>query len=324
MEATNITWDLMSQPKTIDLLNAMEHEALAKASFNMHREGMFRGVLKASFIKCFEFAKFVHGHEIEKADEGSFFLSGALRGLSEDLIALKFIRKLKRKDRDEVVQIEMMSSTAQLIDKQAQFFRSKRPFQPVLTKSFDTAKLDKAKDRLTAIGQSSKLWQTSRKLPPIEQMANVVKLKAFYNFIYRMTSRIVHFNVGVALRSGWGNSPKAVTFSSRNFCRYYLELNQFYSLYILVNFCRAFGKDLGLSSSFTKNLAAISSAINDRLRWPEAVTFEEMNQQNPNELIRIVLKVAHLEKKEKAARKSPASVTAQSETQSSTSFGVQR
>jgi len=105
-------------------------------------------------------------------------------------------------------------------------------------------------------------------------MANVVKLKAFYNFIYRMTSRIVHFNVGVALRSGWGSSPKAVTFSSRNFCRYYLELNQFYSVYILANFCRTFGKDLGLSSSFLKNVAALGSAINDRLRWPEAVTKE--------------------------------------------------
>jgi hypothetical protein len=82
-------------------------------------------------------------------------MSGALRGLSEDFIALKFIRKLKRKDRDEVVQIEMMSTTAQLIDEQAHFFRSKRPFQPVLSKSFDAAQLEKAKDRLTAIGQSS-------------------------------------------------------------------------------------------------------------------------------------------------------------------------
>jgi hypothetical protein len=33
----------MSQPKTKSLLNAMEHEALAKARFSMHREGMFRG-----------------------------------------------------------------------------------------------------------------------------------------------------------------------------------------------------------------------------------------------------------------------------------------
>src|SRR5260370_31904370 len=227
----------MAQPKTKDLLDAMEHEALAKARFNMHREGMFRGVLKASFIKCFEFAKFVHGYEIEKADEGSFFLSGALRGLSEDLIALKFIRKLKRKDRDEVVQIEMMSSTAQLIDKQAEFFRSKRPFQPVLTKSFDAAELDKAKDRLTTIGQSSKLWQTSRKLPPIEQMSNVVSLKAFYNFIYRITSRILPFNVEVAPPSGWGNSPKAVPFSRKNFSLSTLSLIHSFTFYFLFIFC---------------------------------------------------------------------------------------
>ena len=43
-------------------------------------------------------------------------------------------------------------------------------------------------------------------------------------------------------------------------------------------------------------MAEMQTVLNDRLRWPEAVTFEEMNIQNPNELIRIVLKVAHLNK----------------------------
>ena len=285
----------MSQSNAKSLLKALQREALAKSSFNMRREGMFRGVLKASFVKCFEFAKFVHAKQIEGADEGAFFMSGALRGLSEDLIALKFIRRLKRKDRDAVVQIEMMSSTSQLIDKQTHFFRKSRPFQPVLTKSFDAAELDKAKDRLTAIGQSSNLWHTARKLPPIEQMANTVKLKLFYDFIYRMTSRFVHFNVGVAVRTGWGGSPKAITFSSTNFCRYYLELNQIYGLYIFVTFCRTFRKDLALPDSFMKNVAAINSIIDNRLRWPEAVTFEELNQPNPNQLMRIVMRVAHLD-----------------------------
>ena len=109
-------------------------------------------------------------------------MSAALRGLCEDLIVLKFIRQLKRKERDEVVQIKMMSSTADAIAKQAAFFRKNRPFQPVLSRFFDPGNLAGAKDRLTIIGQHSKLWKTERKLPPVSQMADKVMLKQFYDF----------------------------------------------------------------------------------------------------------------------------------------------
>jgi hypothetical protein len=43
----------------------------------------------------------------------------------------------------------------------------------------------------------------------------------------------------------------------------------------------------------------LQALMDDRLRWPEAVTFEEMNERNPNEVMRIVLKVAHLENTKK-------------------------
>lgn len=176
------------------LLNALRKEALSKANFDMSREGIFRGVLRASFLHCFEFTSLVNKLEIDDAGEESFFLSAALRGVSEDLITLKFIRQLKRKERDEVIQIKMMLSTAEVIDKQTAFFRKNRPFQPVLTSSFDAATLQGARDKLTAIGQTSRLWNTQRRLPPVEQMANQVNLKPFYDFIYAMTSEIVHFS----------------------------------------------------------------------------------------------------------------------------------
>jgi hypothetical protein len=112
------------------LLDTLSSEARSKARFNMHREGVFRGALRASFIRTFEFATLVHRFKIESADEGAFFLAAALRGISESLIALKFIRRLKRKDRDEVIQIKMMLSVAEIIEKQAIFFRDARPFQP--------------------------------------------------------------------------------------------------------------------------------------------------------------------------------------------------
>jgi hypothetical protein len=286
----------MPRPEPSKLLQQIEQEARSKANFSMPREGLFRGVLKAAFIRSFEFAKSVQKYTLDQANEEAFFLSAALRGTCEDLIVLKFIRRLKRKDRDEVIQIKMLVSTGEAIGKQAAFFRKTRPFQPVIQNFVDQAKLDAGKDRLTVIGQQSKLWNTSKKLPPVEQMAKRVHLGQFYEFIYAVTSEMVHFSVRVALRSGWGKIPKQVSFSTKNFCRYYLEFSQFYSMYMLTKFCRTFRKDLHFSDGFMDIINEIEETLDERLRWPEAVTFEEMNQQNPNELMRAVLKVAHQEK----------------------------
>ncbi len=130
-------------------------------------------------------------------------------------------------------------------------------------------------------------------------MALKVHLKPFYDFIYAVTSEIVHFNVRIALRSGWGDSPRNVLFSTNNFCRYYLEFSHFYSLYLLAMFCRTFKRELDLSAKFMSEIAEIRALLDDRFRWPEAATFEEMNLKNPNAILRAVLKVAHFEKAKK-------------------------
>jgi len=262
----------------------------------MPRQGLFQGVLRAAFIRSFEFTNSVQKYTLDQANEESFFLSAALRGICEDLIVLKFIRRLRRKDRDEVVKIRMLVSTADAIAKQAAFFRKSRPFQPVIQKFIEQPQLDLEKSRLTVIGQQSRLWNTSNKLPPVEQMARQVNLGQFYEFIYAVTSEIVHFSVRIALRSGWGDVPKHVNFSTKNFSRYYLEFSQFYSMYMLTKFCRTFRKDLHLSDAFMDAINEMEETLDESLRWPEAVTYEEMNQQNPNELMRAVLLVAHRER----------------------------
>lgn len=286
----------MPRPEPSKLLRQIDQEARSKADFNTSREGLFRGVLKAAFIRSFEFTNAVQRYTLDQATEEAFFLSAALRGICEDLIVLKFIRRLKRKDRDEVVKILMRASTGDIIAKQTAFFRKSRPFQPVLRKFIQQSQLDSEKDRLTVIGEQSKLWNTSKKLPPVKQMAKRVNLGQFYEFIYAVTSEIVHFSVRIALRSGWGDAPKQVIFSTKNFSRYYLEFSQFYSLYLLTKFCRTFRKDLNFSDAFMNVIKEMREILDERLRWPEAVTYEEMNQPNPNELIRAVLLVAHREK----------------------------
>lgn len=288
-------WDFAKQ------LQRIEKEALSVANFNMSREGFFKGVLRSAFARTFEFARLVHKHKLQDVDETGFFLAAGLRGIAEDLISLRFIRKLKRSDRDEVIKARMMITVADVEAKQRAFFKRNRPFQPIIKRSFPSSEVARVKDRLTTIGHTSGMWRTANKLPPVEQMAARVKLKQFYQFIYAATSELVHFNVRIALRSGWGRSPQQVVFSTKNFAPYYLEFAQFFSVYILIKFCRSFRRDLGLSTDLMKVITEMQIVLNDRLRWPEAVTFEEMNVKNPNELIRIVLKVAHLEK-QKAKR----------------------
>lgn len=78
--------------KTVSsLLRAIEKEALAQAHYNLPRESHFHGVLRAVFIKAFEFARYSNRLKHAKADEGAFFIASALRGLTEDLIAVKFL-----------------------------------------------------------------------------------------------------------------------------------------------------------------------------------------------------------------------------------------
>ena len=292
-------WDFAKQ------LQRIENEALSVANFNMPREGFFRGVLKSAFARAFEFARLVHKLKLEDADETGFFLAAGLRGIAEDLISLRFIRKLKRADRDEVIKARMMITVADLVAKQRAFFKKNRPFQPIVRQSFPDSEVIRMKDRLTIIGQASRMWNTTRRLPPVEQMAARVHLKQFYEFIYAVTSELVHFNVRIALRSGWGKSPTEVVFSTKNFAPYYLEFAQFFSVYMLIAFCRSFRRDLGLSTELMRVTAEMQMVLDDRLRWPEAVTFEEMNIKGPNELWRAVLKVVHLEKVKNKGRPRP-------------------
>ena len=80
------------------ILSRMEKEVAAKANFNMPREGVFRGVLKAAFIKSFEFTSYAHKVTQSDANEGAFFMASALRGICEDLIALKFMQIVQQRN----------------------------------------------------------------------------------------------------------------------------------------------------------------------------------------------------------------------------------
>jgi len=290
------------KPTIPALLRKIEAEARSKAQFHTTHEGLFRGVLKGAFIKAYEFARYAHSIKPNSANEGCFFAASALRGICEDLIALKFLRQLSKKDRDEVMTIKMLAGTTEASAKQTRFFKKRRPFQPVIQFAEDPSRLALHKDRLTAIGQASGLWRTEGKLPPIEQMSIKVNLRWLYDFIYSITSEVVHFSPRIALRTGWGDLP-SVAFSTKNFCQYYLAFSQTYGAYLFVLFCLTFRKDLALSDRLSEPVKKMQEFLDDEMRWPEAVTFEEMNQKDPGPILRAVLRVVHEERGGNKSRK---------------------
>jgi hypothetical protein len=283
----------------VDLLNSIETEALDKGSYNIPREGLFRCTLRAAFVRAYQFAAYCSRIEDDKADEGCFFMASALRGTCEDLIVLKFIRQLPRKLRDEVIEIEMSLAVNKAVLEQTKFFGKERPFQPVLSGKENNSFVRAQRARLHQIGATSGLWETKNRLPPVEQMASMLKMKEMYDYFYRVTSDVVHFNPRISLRHGWGSDPKRGKFSTANFALYYLKFCQIYSVLLFTRLARTFAVDLNLSKSFRAGLTATKKTLESEMCWPEAVTFDEMNQKPPSIILALLARVMWDDPKER-------------------------
>ena len=107
----------------------LEPEVAQKAICRPAREGLFKAVLKASFARTHEYAEFVYA-DTSDIGPAKFFGSAPLRQCCEDLIVLKYLALLKRKDRDNVIQALMVISTGIAAEKQERFFQDK-PSVPV-------------------------------------------------------------------------------------------------------------------------------------------------------------------------------------------------
>ncbi len=113
-------------------LKRLEPEVRKHAEYDMKGEGVYLWVARSSLIKAFEFAKYTNGINEKRVNEATFFAASALRGICEDVIALGFLHQLSKELRDEVLGIELMLGIQKTTAEQAKFFKSVRPFQPVL------------------------------------------------------------------------------------------------------------------------------------------------------------------------------------------------
>ena len=121
----------------------------------------------------------------------------------------------------------------------------------------------------------------------IAQKSEPVLLEVVYDFIYRLTSGAVHFNPQVLLRLGWGPYKPSggilsdVTYSTKKLSHYYLGLSQVYGTYLLCLYFELFDEYLMLGEEENDAVVDIREHLFHILRWPEMVTFEEMNKHFP-------------------------------------------
>lgn len=286
------------------LLGSVRPEVIRKAECRLARDGVFRAVLKSAFVRAHGYAEYANSPRL-KSGPDAFFGSAALRQCCEDLIALKFLAALGRTDRDAVAGALMVLSTSRAWEKQDLFFRRNRPFQPIIAPAFSPGQVTGAKRRLDEIGTRTGLWSTKGKLPPIEQMAAAAHLSELYEYLYAATSECVHFNVRVSLRFGWGDPATGLfSFSPANFAEFYSEFTRVYAAYVWVEFCRAFRSSLGLSEELMDAAGEIELSLESVRRWPELVTFEEMNvPQNRNIVLQGLLEMLRSDRVERLRKR---------------------
>jgi hypothetical protein len=262
--------------------------SLAKGSIDS--EGPYGCALRASLAKSFEFTILAHQ---QKRDDQSFFKVSTLRGICEDLIVLTFVGRLDFAERNEVISLLLSKSIAKGIEAQSAFFGRRRPWQPVLhpNTNSDLSTESRLRELARDLG-----WSGKKSWPSVWFMAKAVAQEELYKYIYAVTSKQVHFSPHILFRMGWGGVQGSVgnttawEFTTTNFIQYYAEFNEVYSLMLFLDFVKGPAAAL-MPPESASIISALQSWLSSILRWPEDVTFEEMNLRSPGFISRLLMQI---------------------------------
>jgi len=257
----------------------------AQSSFSADSFSIFLSCLRSSLAKNYEYCQFSYNEK--ESPEAYFFSLSTLRGITEDLIVLGFISKLRDEDRETIIaSIQSIESNESLL-KQKDFFERYRPFQEILYPQKDNSSLQKRRNDAQAIWRTNgwpKFNLKKRPLPPVIELAERLSpnaLDLLYNFIYRLASSTVHFSPQTLLRLGWGELDGKVTFSVKHFSDYYTKFCQVYSVLLLCLYFEIFEQHIPIDLLVKTAISELREEILSYTRWPEMITFEEMNIKAP-------------------------------------------
>ena len=228
----------------------------------------------AAVWRCIEFN--IAANRTTKRDEEAFFLLSNIRGICEDLISLTYLSRMKEAHSQKLIRLLMAKSTLDGLFVQERFFRINNPFQPVL--GGDSAAQARCRSELRQFWKSVGI--SRRDGPSMRDMASQLGLSSTYEFIYFAASNFVHFNPLVLLRNGWGEMDGPVTFSITHMHMHYRSFCRFYGAVLFVGMAASFGQK-HLEANLDAEIERVVDIIGHVQRWPEIVTFEEMNRKPP-------------------------------------------
>src|SRR6266487_297396 len=263
----------MNQKEIADIFEALERPVLDQTGGSLEYDGYFICALKAGLAKNYELYRIIFDDE---NSTNPFALTANLRGLCEDIIGLKYISIFDLSDRNEAIVLLVSESTFDFIEKQKTFFALLRPQQRILGRD-NAAEEAKEKRRILANFKQKYGWKSRKEWPTIREMAETTGLLAFYDYLYAVTSSFVHFSPRNLARMGWGVTQHTFRYSTSNFAKYYDAFNQFYGVFLFITFCTSFCSLLGCKEEFKLPVTKLIEILDAETRWPELVTWEEMN-----------------------------------------------
>jgi len=237
----------------------------------------FVNCLRASLSKSFEFCLEAHKN---RTNHIAFFLVSSLRSICEDLILLSYLAKVSNADRNELVSLLIQHELVADVGAQSKFFDLTRADQSVIQpRAINKTKIE---DSIRQIWKRNG-WAglTSSWKPTIRQIAeknHIDVLTTLYDYICRLTSGAVHFNPRVLMRTGWG---KPAQFSPKNFSKYYAAYARTYGLFLFCCYFELFGRFLRPNKRVSALITELQFNLVSESRWPEMVTFEELNLRRP-------------------------------------------
>jgi hypothetical protein len=255
------------------ILPTLECELSTTAQGNARTPDIFVQSSKAALIRSYEFLC----HVPNIGDETAFFMMPFLRGVCEDYIVLRFLHSKLGNDVDDVIRIKLTEDICKSSISQWNFFKANRPNQKLYYKQdFQSEEREISEKLKTLLSANNVHVQKSRNpLPTVRKMAEESNLLELYDYVYHATSSLVHFNPRILLRMGWGDLPN-VTFSVKNFGKYYKYFTCFYATYMFLQLCQ-WSVSLGIvETTIVSKLDALAKLIQDEPRWPELVTAEEL------------------------------------------------
>jgi hypothetical protein len=269
-------------PSTIqsDLRRVGKFVEICREGSIRHKQ-FFRLALKSSLAKCYDLTRHVY---LEKHQSPPFFLVPSLRGICEDIIVLGFMQRMTATERNDLIANLMILEVDEATTAQASFFKRARPHQPVLSPSAGVQARIAAVETASRAIWSRHGWNLSRgAMPQVRQLAErqgQPVLSILYEYLYALTSGMVHFRPGVLLRLGWG-SPTDFVFGVKQFEAYDRALVQIYSLYLLCIYFETFARAFRPPQEVRDAVVNLREHLLLEERWPEMVTFEEMNLKPP-------------------------------------------